>query len=296
MKRTSISLALFSVIALCTIGINMLNGQQAEITTSIEPQPDIQLEKMKQHMLTSGMIRGLSTKHKKVLEKLQAQNTEMGLGYKYFEYNSFYNHLASNVVNMKPLFISKLVMEEKLEIVEMVSKDTAGIYLNKGSNGNQIEFSTYKEEFPNLKEVILEKYNYLMIYEYGANKDDKNNSVVYEPSEVDELPQMLGGLQNFERSVALELEIPEELDRTMLPESIDFTFVVQGGGNISNIELLTELKGSDKKNRPYYRFFGKVHNEMKKKIADIYPWKKGLKDGKQVPVRVKVSFPTQYMM
>mgnify|MGYP001257615716 FL=1 len=144
--------------------------------------------------------------------------------------------------------------------------------------------------------VERESIQSIMIYESTPVSLEYDESSIFSPEEVDVLPQVMGGLENLAKTIALEIKLPEGIDRSRLPKTIDFEFVVQGGQSISHLNLLTEMAGSDKRNRAYYLFFGQVHDTLRSKIASLYPWKRGVKDGKEVLVRMKIYIPTRYMM
>ena len=298
MKSTRFSIALFILLSCGILGINILQGQESDISFSMAANKTPDFNKMRLVTIKEGFVRGMIPRHKRVMSRIEEENPFKEFGYRYFEDNSFYNHLSQNVRNMKPVFITKLTKLEKSQLFDVIKEDTSrtSFFMRDETGKIDKKHVTYGEETPELKNIIEENYNYLMIYEYGMASEGIKYGIVYNPEDVDQQPKILGGKSDFERSVALEFELPKGLKKSKLPETVDFSFVVQGGGEISDIRLLTELKGDEDKNAPYYLFFGQIHNTLKSKIKELYPWRRGVKDGKEVLVRVQVSIPTKYMM
>ena len=42
------------------------------------------------------------------------------------------------------------------------------------------------------------------------------------------MPEPIGGLEAFGRAIALDVTIPKDLDRSILPKTIDFSAVITG--------------------------------------------------------------------
>lgn len=298
--RKSISLlVIFLVPTITLVGWTSLYGQEGtqkvngEITIE---QVDYKIEELMSFPVKAGIMRNLSKEHSLALERLKAENPDKSIRFKYFQGNDFSKYFDSYEPGYKPIYIDEVSEEQKLEIYELVKNDSASVNFDKDSNGKPIvTWRSYGETVPNLKELVLQTTNYLMIYEATPSKIS-NDVGIFEIHQVDKAPEVVGGIENLARSIALNITIPEDLDRDKLPDTVDFEFVVRGGHSISHLNLITELKGSDKKNEPYYRLFGQVHNELKAKTQTIYPWKRGIKDGKEVLVRMKISIPTKYMM
>lgn len=246
--------------------------------------------------IMAGSIRQLSEEHSIAYELFKKENPDKTIRFRYLNRNDFSTYFNSYKPGFKPLYIDEVSEEQKLDLYDKVKIDTASISFELDSNGKAVpKWYSYGETIPNLKELIINGANYVMIYEATPHKLSHDVSV-FEAYEVDVLPEVVGGIENLAKAIALNIQIPEDLDKSKLPETVDFDFVVRGGNSISHLNLLTELPGSEKKNEPYYLLFGVIHNELKNKTKTIYPWKRGIKDGKEVLVRMKISIPTRYML
>lgn len=232
----------------------------------------------------------LAPRYQKVLDKLKALHPGKEFRWQYMSegkpelYNDRFFDYRENE------YFGKLNDEDKKQIFELIMNDSARLahYAKY--------YSLTKEDIRNLAHPqVQNSLNYLVIYQPLEPEDDEDRRRVFEMDEVDAAPMPIGGLEAFERAVALDAEIPEGIDKADLPEKIEFSFIVHGGARISNLNLETELEGSNKKNLPIYRFFGSIHKNLLTKIHSYYSWQKGIKDGKRVNVRMVVSIPTKYM-
>jgi len=301
-------LSLFTLLSFGIIGWTTLKGQEkgSSVQSGFEMVDDEVaavlteegLKNFRVLMVKNGGIHKLSEAHSKALDLLKKESLGAEIEFKYFRAANFQPYFESYRPGYKPLYVTQVSDAQKLEIYNKAKNDTL-TYSSSGKDANGtpiVTYTTYAEEIDDLKEIIQENYNYLMIYEAGPSRINFDESEVYNADEVDELPQVMGGIDNLAKAIALDVTIPEALDLTKLPRTVDFEFIVQGGTTISHLNLLTELKGSDKENEPYYKFFGTVHNALRAKVSALYPWKRGIKNGKEVLVRMKISIPTRYML
>ncbi|NVK85155.1 MAG: M56 family metallopeptidase [Cytophagia bacterium] len=305
-RTTIISLLIISTFSIGIVSWSSLKAQDKKsedkgyILNDEETATILTEEGIKNFRIASfenGYAYKLINSHLKVLNVLESENPESTLRYRYFKNNIFHAYLESYLPGQKPLYITEVSDEQKKELYNLIKDDTVSFGGNKLPNGTYtIHYYAFKDFIKSLDEVINKNFNYLMIYESSKTQLNYDEKLVFDPEEVDVLPEVVGGIENLVKTIAFDITIPEDISKDQLPETIDFEFVVQGGKNISHLNLLTELKGTDKKNKPYYLFFGKVHNHLRGKIATIYPWKRGVKDGKEVLVRMKISIPTKYMM
>lgn len=280
---------LFVIISAAILSQTSIYGQESQPKKSHVTA----LEMLKSGSLTFTLkaSKKLSSKHTRVFEKLQSMHDDKELSFSYLETNDILEYLEQYKPYQETLYFDKLSREDKTEIwTHFMNVDKSEH--NVSINGQWYNLMDYTENF---KESIDEKLNYLVIYHRKSNYWDHDGDPVYEMYEVDELPDPVGGLNNFTKSVALDMKLPEGIDLADLPETVDFEFVVHGGGTLSHINLLTELKGNSKKTKDIYRFFGDIHNNIRGKTGSVYKWRRGVKDGQPVKVRMKVSIPTKYM-
>ncbi len=232
----------------------------------------------------------LAPRHERVLEKLHTLFPDKDLRWQYMKEGrpEVYNDLYYDY--RKTEYFSKVTKDDKEALKELITADTSR---------HQFLMILYDLEKSDLMTMIDTKVesdmNYLVIYEPLFPKEDGVSNKVYEMDEVDVLPEPIGGLEALQRAIALDMQLPENIDKADLPKTIDFSFVVYGGTRISDLNLETELKGSDRKNAHIYRFFGSIHNDLMGKIRSYYGWEKGSINGRKVNVRMVVSIPTKYM-
>lgn len=296
-RTTIISLLIISTFSIGIIGWSSLKGQDIKSSDSTDKSDlFLTLKEETMGLRRTFLRKKLTADHERIMELLQSENPDSELSYSYYAEANFKPYFDSFKPGYTPLYVGALSTDQKEELKELHRSDTVGIKIFRNNDLTQLTEMTYQEAFPEMEDIIDMSLNYIMIY---SRTDEGLNHVrekIFDAKEVDELPEVMGGIEQLAKVIALDVKIPEEIERSKLPESIDFEFVVEGGQTISHLNLLTDLKGSDKKNKPYYLFFGKVHNHLRGKIAAIYPWKRGKKDGKEVLVRMKISIPTKYMM
>lgn len=305
-RTTIISLLIISTFSIGIIGWSSLKGQDKmgfqDFNTNVEDSPERQeafqeARKRFRQLIPFMVTNKLSEKHSKIIALLREENPEKDIRFKYYSESNFKSYYDNFIPGFTPLYISQLSKGDKENLTEIYLNDSTIINMNGtvSYNNNGLYFK-YQDFMPDVSEAINNNANYIMMYEYVYNPTEYDASLIYDISEVDQAPQVMGGIENMVKTIALDITVPEDLDRSKIPDTVDFEFVVQGGRNVSHINLLTELKGSDKRNEPYYKFFGEVHNMLRSKISSLYAWKRGKKDGKEVRVRMKISIPTKYMM
>lgn len=233
----------------------------------------------------------LSERHKAILDKLKRLYPEKDLRFNYLPKSSKYPF--SNLYSPHPNteFFGEVTEEDKKQIFNNIDQEKS-----LEASGFLEMTGISKEEFSaNLKQYVNDYQNYIVIYEHNESLFEAMAKPVYQMGEVDILPRPLGGLESFEHTVALDLKVPENIHKQDLPEFIKFEFVVLGGNHISELNLITEIKGNKRKQDDLYKFFGAVHKSIIQKISSYYSWQKGIKDNQEVNVRMVISIPTKYM-
>ncbi|GAB5526760.1 MAG: hypothetical protein Roseis2KO_46320 [Roseivirga sp.] len=292
LSDTTLGKSILSLLLFCAISLGVFTQ------TSLYGQGMKQEDKEKiQKALDSGLIdftfmaySKLPERHQRVLEKLRKLNPGVELRWQYQEDNTILEYLEEYRPNQETLYFDKITKEDKKGILQQALSDT----LSRFFQINDIKIE--KQDFSNrLEKSINERYNYLLIYELKADPYAEENRKVYEMDEVDILPEPIGGINSFVRAIALDAELPEGISTDDLPPTIDFEFVIKGGRGVTSMNLVTELKGNRKKQDKIYKFFGELHNNIRNKARSVYSWRKGMKEGKEVNVRMIVSIPTKYM-
>ncbi len=285
--KSVLSLLLFCAISLGVFTQTSLHGQ------GMKPEDKEKIQKA----LDSGLINfafaaydKLPERHQRVLEKLRRLNPDTELKWQYQEDNTILEYLEEYRPNQETLYFDRITPEDKEDILEQALADSVSRFFEL----NNFKFDKLKMT-DKLEKSINERYNYLLIYELKSDPTSEENRKVYEMDEVDVLPEPIGGINSFVKAIALDAQLPEGITKEDLPSTIDFEFVIKGGRGVTSMNLVTELKGNRKKQDRIYKFFGKLHNNIRNKARYVYSWRKGMKDGKEVNVRMIVSIPTKYM-
>ena len=113
---------------------------------------------------------------------------------------------------------------------------------------------------------------------------------MYNASELDELPTPVLGMNMFLNNVALDALTDETLQKSDLPETIRFKLVVQRNGIISELNLLTDIKGSASFEKKAYQLMGVLNKNILKNSRE-YGWKPGTRAGEPVSSWVTIEIP-----
>ncbi len=104
-------------------------------------------------------------------------------------------------------------------------------------------------------------------------------------SEVDEAPEPYEGMNKFLQRVVSRSKQDPKLKVSELPEKIEFEFTIDAGGNLVLLKPLTKELSKEA-----YRWVGSLNTSMIK-ISERYLWQPGIKEGKEVPTRMRLEIP-----
>ncbi|MBO3699367.1 M56 family metallopeptidase [Roseivirga sp. E12] len=293
MTKTLSSVIMMTLIVACLTVANVLKSQDLAQVTSREEALEI-VKRRNSRNIPFLIFSELTDKHQRILDRLKAAYPEKTILFAYSKNPQSYDFLERRQHKQKALYFDKLDDNEKSELIEIIKSDTMKLLSNRMLINAETKYKfSPMELMQEIETSINYNANYIAFYEPSKEKlEDK----IYDISEVDIKPEPMGGIETFVRAIALDIEIPKQINKRDIPASIDFEVVINGGTLLTNIKLLTELKGSDKKNKEMYLFFGQVHDMMRAKVREFYVWKRGIKDGKEVRVRTTIAIPTKYMM
>lgn len=282
--RSIVSILIFGLIGFGVFTQTSMYGQnfyQREITKE-------DFEKGKTVMPYGAFV--LSPKHDRVMQKLKQFHPEKEYHFRYLAENQLFSYAEKETPRVKTEFFARVSHEDKKAIYTTVLEDTT-------KRKFELALLGVKQEEINelIWQYIDDSQNYITIYEWLPTVKRPEYRTIFEMDEVDVLPEPLGGLENFERTVALDIKLPDHIDKSDLPENIQFSFVVEGGNKISHIDLVTELKGNRKRQDEIYKSFRLIHDSIRDKIGSYYSWRRGVKNGQKVNVRMVVSIPTKYL-
>jgi hypothetical protein len=293
LRKTVLSISLLSFAGAFVFISTALNSQDNREVKRLEL-----IENMTSWPVTMANNR-LIAKYEKIWDVLIQENPGSKIVFTYLkDYGDVLEYTESFRPGQETLFYNELLQEEKEELYHLAIQDTSSdksrSILYAVDKEAQYYFKIH-ELSEGIKASITNNANYILFCKSTYTDTTSFVSDIYDVNEVDVTPSPVGGLENLAKSIALNIKLPENISTKDLPKSIDFEFVVEGGHSISHIKLLTEVTGNEKKQDEVYKFFGIVHNEMRDKIGSLYPWKRGIKDGNQVRVKMQISIPTKYM-
>ena len=281
--RTLTALGLFLAFGVALFTQSSLYGQSDTGFKPIIVKNDTRVFSYRAH-------RYLAERHQRVFDKLKDLHPDKNLRWDYQDSNAILEYVGEYKPFTEALYFDRLSKPDKEELKTMALNDSMRHHFT--INGVNPASEQYEEL---VTKGIDRHINYVFIYEQTENPYSEDNHKVYRMNEVDELPEPMGGMEAFVRAIALDTQVPENVNREKLPETIDFSFVVKGGRQISELNLVSKARGNKEEKDAMYKFYGQVHNSLLKKVQGYYAWKMGIKDGKEVYVKVKVAIPTKYM-
>lgn len=288
-SKTFSSIVMLSLILVSLTMANVVRGQE------VDSDRDEILDQINKRYLTSfsWLSYGkLTPRHEAILKKLKDSYPNKSISSTYCEDTQAIEYGVAGNLGLKPLYFDKLTYEDKAAVFKMIKKDSSrlrsSLVINNQGSKDTLDYTGLIDEI----EKSVDKYtNYIVFYE-SIGRVEKD---IYNITEVDVKPKPIGGIETFVRAIALDIDLPRNIRKRDLPATIDFEVVINGGKLLTNIKLLTELNGSDEENKDMYLFFGQVHDMMISKVRELYSWKRGIKDGKEVRVRTTIAIPTKYM-
>lgn len=282
-KKTVTSSALLTIICITLVG-----AQSQTVISEQGKKEELSNAKMDLyfHLLVNDQV---SIKHEKILEKLQRTHPDEDILIRYesspknLDYQNSFSHLV------KPLYFGELSQEDKNQVFDYAMLDTRRINSVSFSLANTSKRFSLAEIKDDIKDY-MDKATLFVVFYQTVEFDE----TVYSYSQVDTPPAPAGGLEAFQQAIALDNPLPKDLDVKKLPEFIEFSAIVDAH-SLGNLLLVTELDGTEDETLPYYRYIGKLLTDINEKSRRFYKWKLGVKDGKEVKTRIRISIPTKYI-
>jgi hypothetical protein len=117
------------------------------------------------------------------------------------------------------------------------------------------------------------------------NRDD-----VFASNDVDIKAEPIGGLDRFLRNVVLNIEKDLTINSSDYPEKIEFEFLITNSGNISMVNLITDIPDENIKQKQLYGLMKQINDNLIK-ISELYKWNPALKDQEPVNSKVRIQIP-----
>jgi len=183
--------------------------------------------------------------------------------------------------NEKLEFIKELNPTE-LEQLYTESKN----YLDKLNYPNRTTIRIAdKEEFARQKYLIITSYKLL------ATSDLKfKYNQIFQPDDVDVKPEPNGGIEIFINNIALNTKRDDSLNEKDIPEKIEFEFIVNREGNITQLNLISKIKGNRETQEKLYSLMGEINRNILE-TSTKYGWKPAIKEGANVGSIYRISIP-----
>ncbi|RKQ51246.1 beta-lactamase regulating signal transducer with metallopeptidase domain [Roseivirga pacifica] len=282
-KKTVTSSALLIIICITLVGAQSQTviNEQAKKEKYSNTQMDLYF-----NLLVSDQI---SIRHEQIFEKLQRTHPNEDILIRYesspqnLDYQSNFSHLV------KPLYFGELSQEDKDQVFDYAMLDTRRVNSVSFSLANTSKRFSLAEIKDDIKDY-MDKTTLFVVFYHTVEFDE----TIYSYNQVDTPPAPAGGLEAFQQAIALDNPLPKGLSSKKLPEYIEFSAIVDAH-SLGNLLLVTELEGTEDETLPYYRYIGKLLTDINEKSRRFYKWKLGVKDGKEVKTRIRISIPTKYI-
>lgn len=195
------------------------------------------------------------------------------------EESIFTKYSLENIYSTRNKELSiELSTSELIDIYE-ASKDWADEYVLPIRNNY---------EFP--EEIDFIKYTQLTIYSRepigGGTKVDIRS--VFDQEQVDIEPEPIGGWEKFEANCFRNDELNALIDSKNFPDDLEFEFVINTGGTMYSLNLITDLKGNKKFKDQTYKLIGDMMKNMLN-ASSTYKWTPGRKDETVVNTKINYS-------
>lgn len=177
-------------------------------------------------------------------------------------------------------FIAELTVEERLAFYE----------LSKAWVEDNIRHVYPDYQLALEMDVIPLKYIIISSLKTTSSKRKFNRDDVFSSNEVDIKAEPVGGLDRFLRNVALNIEKDPTINSSDYPEKIEFEFLIYNSGNISMVNLITDLPDETIKQKQLYGLMKQINDNLIK-ISRLYGWNPALKNQEPVNSKVRIQFP-----
>lgn len=177
-------------------------------------------------------------------------------------------------------FIAELTVEERLAFYEL-SKTWV-----------EDNISQVYPDYQLASEIDVIPLRYLIISssKMASSKRKFNRDDVFASNEVDVKAEPIGGLDRFLRNVVLNIEKDLTINVSDYPEKIEFEFLIDSSGNISMVNLITDIPDQNIKQKQLYGLMKQINDNLIK-ISQLYKWNPTLKDQEPVNSKVRIQIP-----
>ncbi|GAB5526759.1 MAG: hypothetical protein Roseis2KO_46310 [Roseivirga sp.] len=180
--------------------------------------------------------------------------------------------------------IQELSTKEKIEMYTL-AKAWSDMYISK-----------VYPDFELVSELDFMEMKYLVFQSQPNPVNPRKYSVktVFKSSEVDRLPEPIGGLDRYLKNVTKYTKKDPELDTNDLPKKIEFEFTIDPGGHMTMVSLKSNVRGPEETQDKIYDLLRQINDNLIK-VSDVYGWKPGEKEGNTVATRMRLTIPKELL-
>lgn len=180
-------------------------------------------------------------------------------------------------------------------IQELSAKEKIEMYALAKAWSDEYIHKVYPD-FEMISELDFMEKSYLVFQSQPNPVDPRKYSVktVFKSSEVDRLPEPIGGLDRYLKNVTKYSEKDSELDLADLPKKIEFEFTIDPGGNITMVSLKSKVRGPEATQDKIYDLLRQLNDNLIK-VSDVYGWEPGEKEGTTVATKMRLTIPKELL-
>ena len=195
---------------------------------------------------------------------------------------SYYDELTRPLGfdQMKTEFIAELSVEDRIELYEL-SKKWA-----------EENIKSIYPDYKIISEMDFIEQKYLIIKSYTRREVDSKykRTDIFTSKQVDEIAEPVGGIDRFLNNVALNTKKEQGLSIEDMPKTIEFEFLVNSQGHVTQVDLLSKVKGDEETQDKIYHLLRQLNDNIQS-VSRVYGWKPALKDNEFVSSKYKIEIP-----
>tara|TARA_R110000796_G_scaffold9557_1_gene32484 strand:- start:43946 stop:44914 length:969 start_codon:yes stop_codon:yes gene_type:complete len=231
----------------------------------------------------------LTPRYKELIERIKQtyysddkdQKTTFRLELSYSQ-KSYYDELTRPLGfdQMKTEFIAELSVEDRIELYEL-SKKWA-----------EENIKSIYPDYKIISEMDFIEQKYLIIKSYTRREVNSKykGTDIFTSKQVDEIAEPVGGIDRFLNNVALNTKKEEGLSTEDMPKTIEFEFLVNSQGHVTQVDLLSKVKGDQETQDKIYHLMRQLNDNIQS-VSRVYGWKPALKDNEFVSSKYKIEIP-----
>lgn len=177
---------------------------------------------------------------------------------------------------------------KKHTTIKLSTEELVAMYdLSKNWFNNYIKPIYPEQKFISEPEFLKNKF--MIIFTPNHEPFPFNSSErVLEVSEVDMLPSPKGGLERFINNILKEAS--SSTDLSVLNEDVAFNLIVGMNGNVSHLELVSEVAGDEPTQDKKFEALGAINKQILS-LSNLYGWNSAKKADRRVAANYRLEIP-----